>query len=253
MTAIARRARMAGALLLAETRATVRDTAGMIVPLALPAALLLANAMVPTAREVVTPSGHTVLDAFLLPMTMAMVASMVAVVNMPSFLATYRRTGVLETLRVTPVRPMGVLWAQVGVSLVQLLLGIAVMLAIGALGLGVRGPVDALLVAGAVAAGIAAHYGVGMLVSIVSPTPNASVAIGLVCFLGMGAVGGMFGPVDALPEPVRAIGTSLPYGAMLQSVQAAWVGQQPQVAPLLALAAWTVVGVVVVALWSRRR
>ena len=90
-----------------------------------------------------------------------------------------------------------------------------------------------------------------MVVAAVSPTPNAAVAIGLVGFLGLGALGGMFGGREALPDPLARIGDHLPFGAGVQALQQAWLGLPLEAAPLLSLAAAVVVGVVISALCFR--
>lgn len=230
------------ALVGAEARMTIRDTAGLAVPFALPLLLLVVSAVQPTSQQVVTESGHTLLEGYTLPSTIAMVASLVAIVNMPSFVATYRRTGILRTLAVTPVRPMHVLAAQVAVSVMQLVLGVALMLAVAMLAFGARPPESVPVALGVWALGVVAMYAVGMVIASLAPTPNASVAIGLVGFLGLGALGGMFGPNDAYPEPLRVAGDALPFGAMLQGLQRAWIEGSVDPSTLVALTVTAVVG-----------
>lgn len=88
-------------------------------------------------------------------------------------------------------------------------------------------------------------YGVGMVVAAVSPTPNSSVAIGLVAFFVTMALGGGFGNRDALPERMAEVGGYLPFGAGLDVIGAAWVGESADGAQILALAATTAVGALV--------
>lgn len=243
--------RSALAVLGAEAKVTMRDRAGLLVPLALPLVIMLANTANPVVLQEVMGWPYRPFEGYLVPMLVTMVSAVVAVVNLPSFLATYRRTGILRTLSVTPVSPRAVLGAQYLVSLVQLVVGVGVTLAVAALAFGLRAPGDpggALL---ASALGILAMFGVGSVVAAVSPTPSASVAIGLVAFLGLGALGGMFGPTEGVPAPLRAIGDHLPFGAMTDTLGAAWRGDPmdaPQLASLAvvaalgAIVAWALVG-----------
>lgn len=229
-----------GQMLLAETRSIVRDTAGMLIPIGVPLLLLVMNGLTQDGDEVL-PNGSTVMNSIMLPLTITMVVALVGVVNMPSFLATYRKYGILRRLAVTPARPVMILGAQMTVSLIQVLIGGALMMVVGAVWFGVTLPES---LGWAVLTGIlllAAMYGVGILVAAVSPTVNSALAIGLLLFFGMMALGGGFGPIASLPDTLRTVGEALPYGAGNAALSAAWTGEAPEAVHLLALGAWAVV------------
>ncbi len=78
-----------------------------------------------------------------------------------------------------------------------------------------------------------------------------AVAIGLVVFFVVGALGGMFGGRDALPEPLAAIGGWLPFGAAVEALAAASAGTAVDAAHLLGLGGTVVVGAVVAGLLFR--
>ncbi|HLT84262.1 MAG TPA: ABC transporter permease [Phototrophicaceae bacterium] len=229
-----------GQLLLAEARMTVRDTSGLLIPVGLPMLLLVMNGLGGSAQELM-PSGASVMNEILLPLTATMVVALVGVVNMPSFLSSYRKYGILKGLAVTPARPVMILVAQIVVSLAQMLLGVALMMAVGAAFFGVTLPGS---LGWAVLVGlllVTAMYGVGILVAALAPTVNAALAIGLGAFFAMLALGGGFGPLVGLPDVLRTIGESLPYGAGNAALSAAWSGGQPETHHLAALGAWAVV------------
>lgn len=229
-----------GQMFLAETRMVVRDTSGLIVPVGLPTLLMVMNGIGQDGDQVL-PDGSTVMNSIIMPLTITMVVALVGVVNMPSFLSMYRRYGVLRRLAVTPARPVLILVAQMLVSLVQVLLGVGLMMVIGAAFFGVTLPAGlgwALLVGALV---LAAMYGVGTLVAALAPTVNAAIALGLVAFFLMLALGGGFGPIAALPEVLQTVGEALPYGAGNEALSAAWVGEQPETRHLATLGAWAVV------------
>lgn len=229
-----------GQVILAEARMTARDTSGLLLPIGMPLLLLVMNGIGQDGDQRL-PGGSTVMNAILMPLTVTMVAALVGVVNMPSFLATYRKYGILKRLAVTPARPSMILVAQLTVSLAQVLLGVGLMLGVGAAFFGVRLPIAlgwALLV-GAIL--LAAMYGVGLLIAAVAPTVNAGLAIGLGTFFIMLALGGGFGPTQNLPEALQTIGESLPYGAGNAALSAVWIGDQPEARHLLALGGWAAV------------
>lgn len=234
-------------LVTSELRCVVRDTAGLLIPVGLPALFLtmygLGGAGEPGSGDRTT--GATVLDMFGIPLAIVMVLCLIGVVNMPSFLALYRRSGVLRRLSVTPLQPVHVLGAQVVVSGAQSLVGVGLALGIAVVGFGASLGGSVATMVGSVLLVAASMYGVGMVVAAVSPTPNSSVAIGMVLFFGMGATGGLFGPTEALPSVLADVGRYLPFGAGMDAVAAAWTGQPVGGADLAVLAVYAVAGLAV--------
>ncbi|RGE16734.1 ABC transporter permease [Leucobacter sp. wl10] len=228
---------------------TARDTAGLVIPLGLPLIIMLMSAA-STSTEIVA-NGRSVLDLYVLPVVFVMVATLIGVLNMPSFLAYYRRSGILRRLATTPLSPLMVLAAQVTVSLVQAALGIALAYGVAAVFFGTQLPVHPWAALGVLLLTMLAMYGVGMVVASLAPTPNSAVAIGLIGFLGLGALGGMFGGRDALPDWLATIGEALPFGAGAQALTSAWAGAAVDPAHLMSLAVSAAVGAGVGALFFR--
>lgn len=236
-----------GQLVLTEVRMVCRDTAGMVVPLGLPLLLLVMWGFSGAEAELPGTGGLTAFDVFGVPVALMVVLATIGVINMPSFLATYRRTGVLKRLSVTPVHPGMVMLAQVVTSLAQTALGVVLALVVGRLAFGLTAPRDLAAAVGVLLLATAALFAVGLLVAAVSPTPGSSVAIGMVVFFALGAVGGMFGPTDVLPGAMAAAGEVTPFGAGLQGLQAAWLGEPLPVRSMVSLALTAVVSSVLAA------
>lgn len=233
------------ALTVAEAKSVARDTAGLVIPLALPMLILVMNGL--SVGERFTEDGVDVFGLYVMPVVLTIVIATIGVINVPSFLAYYRRSKVLRRLAVTPANPAMVLVAQVAVGIVQCAAGTAIGLAAAALLFDVGMPAEPWRALGVFALAMLTMFAVGMLVAAVAPTGNASVAIGLTLFFALGAVGGMFGPTDNLPEGLAAVGESLPFGAAVQAVGDAWIGADLNPAHLVAmLAAITVSGAVAV-------
>lgn len=238
------------ALVAAECRMVVRDTAGLVVPIGLPLLILVMNAINQDADQTL-PGGRTVLDVYVLPLVLTVILATIGVVNMPSFLAYYRRTGVLRRLAVTPTHPAMVLAAQVVTSILQAAVGVGLALTVAVVAFGARLPQRPGRAVAVLALATLALYAVGMLVAAVAPSGNASVAIGLTAFFAMGATGGLFGPTQNLPEQVRVVGEALPFGASVHALGAAWSGVAPQPRHLIALAVATVLSTLVAARFFR--
>jgi len=227
-------------MLRCEATMVVRDTAGMIVPLLLPLLILLTSASPATA--VVVHNGRTAFDIFVLPVVFVTVTAMTGMINMPSFLAYYRRSGILRRLSATPASPAMVLTAQGMVSMAQTLLGTALALGSAVLLFGASLPARPLAALGVFALAAAALYAAGGVVASLAPTPNSATAIGLVGFLGLGAAGGMFGGTAGLPEPIAALGAALPFGAAVQALSAAWAGTAVEPAWIISLVLAALIG-----------
>lgn len=227
----------------AEGTMITRDAANVVIPLALPVLLLVMNGLSLEHPDEEIRPGVTVLDLHAVPVVLALVVTMIAVMNFPGYLATYRKTGVLRRLAVTPASPAMVLVAQMVVSFLQMLVGIVIAFGIAILFFNANPPGDALTAVLVLFALCLAMYAVGMIVASVAPTPNAAVALGLVAFFGMAALGGMFGPVENLPEPLAEIGSWLPFGAAVEAFQSTWLGDAVAWENWASLGATTVLGV----------
>ncbi|TMR23764.1 ABC transporter permease [Nonomuraea turkmeniaca] len=232
-------------MLTCELKMVVRDTAGLIVPIGLPMLILVMNAS--AAGEQAVANGRTALDVYVLPLVFTMVVATTGIVNMPSFLAYYRRSGILRRLAVTPASPAMVLIAQVAVGMLQTGLGIAAAWILAMVAFGAKPPVNAGAAIGILALSTATMYAVGMIVAALAPTPNSAVAIGLSLFFALGALGGMFGGRSGLPDVVATVGAWLPFGASVQAMSAAWVGASVQPAHLIGLVVSLLLGGVVAA------
>lgn len=226
-------------LIAAEAKMVARDTAGLIIPFGLPLLVLVMNGL--SAGDYDDLAGYPVFEGYVLPVALTMVIAVIGVVNMPSFLAYYRRAKVLRRLAVTPANPGMILAAQVVVGMAQSAVGVALGIGAAMLFFDVGLPANpgrALAVLGLAALSM---YAVGMFVAAVAPSGNAAVAIGLSLFFAFGATGGMFGPTDNLPGPIAAVGEALPFGAAVKAFGAAWLGADLDPAHLIALAVAIVV------------
>lgn len=237
------------ALLAAEARMVLRDVSGLLVPFVLPVLLLLALGSSISGER--GKEGWSALEVYIVPTVLAMVMALIALVNMPSFLASYRHGGLLKRLSTTPLSPLAVLGSQVVVSLVQAALGIALAVLVARLALDLRLPADVGATLLALGATLLAMYGVGIVIASLAPSPNSAVAIGMLAFLGLGALGGMFAPREAMPGPLETIGEFTPHGAGVEAISAAWLGTGIDTAHVVALGLWALAGAVVAAVAFR--
>ncbi|MGP4022620.1 ABC transporter permease [Actinomadura sp. 3N407] len=219
-----------------EGKLVTRDTPGLVIPLGLPMLIMVMNGLGAGGRGAERFRGLPALDAYVVPLTMVMVVALIGMVNMPAVLASYRTSGVLRRLEVTPAHPVMVLVAQVVAGLAQVLVGVALALLLARLAFDVSMPRDPLTAIGVFCLVTAAMYAIGMLVAAIAPSTNAAVAIGLVSFFATMALGGGFGSRENLPDGLAALGQYLPFGAGLEALGATWMGVAPDLWHLAALA-----------------
>lgn len=229
----------------------MRDTAGLVVPLGMPLLIMVMFGLGDIHQSVEAFGGLSAFDAYVVPLALTMIVTVIGVVNIPSFLATYRKTGILKRLSVTPAHPVMVLAAQVVTSVAQTALGVGLALTVAVVAFDLSAPIRPGAAIGIGLLVAAAMYALGMVVAAISPTANSSVAIGLVVFFGMGALGGMFSPTENLPEVLATIGEAMPFGAAIQSLQATWAGHGIEVVRLASLSLTTIIASVVAAVYFR--
>lgn len=230
---------------LSEARLVVRDTAGLIIPIVLPLLLLVMNGLGQAgdqqAASIPEFGGLSVMEAIIVPMTLVMIVALVGVVNMPSFLASHRKTGVLRRLSTTPANPAIVLVAQILVSFAQTVIGTTLALGVAVVAFDVGAPRHLGVAIGVFLLLAAAMYAIGALVGALAPTTNAAIAIGLLAFFALMALGGGFGGRQNLPDTLATLGEWLPYGAGIEALSAAWQGATLDPLHLAVLAMTTVI------------
>lgn len=229
----------------AEAKTISRDMTNLLLPVGLPLLLLVMFGMsIDDLSQEVSP-GVTVMDVYVLPVTITMVIAMVAVMTFSSYIATYRKSKILRRLAVTPASPAMVLVSQLLVSFVLVLVGIAIAYGAAAVFFEANPPQDPLTAVFVLLATSAALYAVGMIVAAVSPTASAAGAIGIVVFFALGALGGMFAPVEVLPQALQDISQWLPFTAAVEAFESAWLGQTVDVQNWVVLGGTTALGAVV--------
>ncbi|WP_293696415.1 ABC transporter permease [uncultured Agrococcus sp.] len=213
-----------GILIKSEAKTLARDYASLLLPLGLPLLVLLTSASM-ASSEAIGTDGFTAFEFYVLPIVLTMVFAYIGMLNMPTYLSYYRKSGILRRLGATPASPMMVLVSQIVVNALLSLIGIALALSVSFVFFDAVAPASALAVAGAILLVMVSMYGIGMIIASLAPTMNAAIALGIILFLGLGALGGMFGGRSILPEPLQEVSQYLPFGAASDLLAATWTGQ----------------------------
>ncbi|HEY1409693.1 MAG TPA: ABC transporter permease [Promineifilum sp.] len=232
-------------LITIETKLFFRDPAAWMIPIILPALILVILGLVfsPNAPD---PEfgGLRFIDLFVPSLVVLTLASL-GVSTLPIRLAGYREKGVLRRLSTTPVRPANLLIAQLLISVVAAISAAGLLIAVGKLAFDVPVPRHLPGFVLAFTVGMFSLFAIGLLVGAVAPTTRAGTAYSLPLYFLAMFLGGVYVPRVFLPEFLVTIGDYTPPG--VQSLLDAWMGIAPQPLPMVILAAITVVSAITAA------
>jgi ABC-2 type transport system permease protein len=227
-------------LTLTELKLFLRDPTALFFAVIFPPLLLGILGAIPSFRE---PSqdlgGQRVIDLYV-PITIALVLAMLAISVVPTYLATYREKGILRRLATTPVRPSGLLLAQLAMGMGMALLAVTLVLGVGIVAFDTAVPQQLLGYLAALVLAAAASFAVGLLIAAVAPSGKAASGIGTILFFPMMFLAGLYFPREVMPAVLRRIGDFTPLGAGVQALQDATTGAWPQPLHLAVLAAFAI-------------
>jgi ABC-2 type transport system ATP-binding protein len=228
-------------LVRSEWRLARRSPIGLVWGVGLPVLLLVIFGSLAKFNNSPTALGGLTFFEVYQPVLIALSLSMLALVALPTALASYRENRVLRRMRTTPVPPSWVLGAQVVVNLLLLVAALLVIIVAGAVAFGAHPPrqVPGFLVALVLA--VAAMVAVGIWIAAIARSARAAGAIGAALFYPMAFFAGLWVPVQLMAPVLRTISHLTPLGAAVQAMQRSIQGQFPPLEPLLVMAAWAAV------------
>jgi ABC-2 type transport system permease protein len=221
-----------------ETKLFLRDPATWVVALLLPTIILVVLGLVLGTEPDPEMGGSRFVDLFipsLVVITLATLASNVFTIR----LASYREKGYLRRLSTTPARPWMLLVIQVVISLVAAIVAVGLLVGAGHAVFDVPLPRDPLWFAVALLLGMSSLTALAMLIAAVAPSAGAATTIGILLFVGVMFLGGVYLPRQFLPDVLNRIGEFVPPG--VEGLSDAWTGAGPTLLPLVVLAAITLV------------
>lgn len=235
-----------GVLVRSEARLFLRDPGTVFFSIALPAVLVIGVGLaLPGMREPVQGAGPAwngiPAVAAYLPVVLATAIAAPALSTMPAFVGGYRERGVLRRLSATPMRPHGVLLAQVVVNVAAFVLAAAIAVAAAALAFEIVAPRQTGLLVLALLLGAASTFGVGLLVAAVAPRASTAGGLGMLAYFPMLFFAGMWTPGPVMPDAVAAVGRFTPLGAASQAMTEAWFGSGVPALQLGVMAGWVLV------------
>jgi ABC-2 type transport system permease protein len=180
-----------------------------------------------------------------LPVFIAVLIAVSAVLSLVTVLSVYREGGILKRLRATPLRPYTILSAQVLVKLALSALTLFLMVLAGRrvypipIGVSVLSFTIALLIS------TLSILAIGFLIASVVPTARFAQPIGAAILYPMIGLSGLFVPIEMLPPALQRVAWALPLTYAVSLLQGIWRGDpwSAHLGDVAALALVTVAGV----------
>jgi ABC-2 type transport system permease protein len=137
----------------------------------------------------------------------------------------YREAGVLRRFRMTPLRPVIYIAADVVANLTMTLVGMGGVFLIGWLLWDVQFQGQAVSVLIAVILSGMAMFSVGYLIAGLAPTARAAQVIGMAILYPMLFLSGAGIPMEVMPDSIRTISNYLPLSYAVRLLRGLWFGE----------------------------
>jgi ABC-2 type transport system permease protein len=224
-----------------EMRVAWRFPIGLVLGVAAPVFVVVIFGAIPGMNKSEGKLGGMSYFGVYFPILIAFSVAVLALVSLPTHLASYREQGILRRLSTTPVPPTWMLAAQVLVNLALTVVALGIIVVAGTTGYGLGAPKQlggfllALLLA------IAAMFGLGLWVSAIARTAAGASGIGQLILYPSLFFAGLWVPRELMAPVLRDIGDWTPLGAAVQALQNSMQGTFPSAQSLLVMTAYAVV------------
>ncbi len=218
-----------------------RNPRALVYALGLPVLMLVIFGELPKFQvHKASLGGLTLFDTYI-PVLISMVIGLLALVNLPGPLATYREQGILRRLSTTPVPPSWVLAAQIVINLSLAVLAMFVIVVVGIAAFDEHAPNNMGGFVAAVVLTVGALFSIGLVLATLAKTAQGAYAMGMAVFFPLIFFAGLWLPRANMPSVLQHISDYTPLGAAVEAIQDSMTGTFPPATPLVMLGAYMVV------------
>lgn len=168
--------------------------------------------------------GRGYIDATL-PAFASLVLAIIGVMMLPVNQLTLRESGALRRLRLTPLRPITFIAADLTVNFVVGMVGMIAALAVGWFAFDVSMSGSPILVLAASALGLVAFLALGYTLAALYPSSAAATGIGNILMILLMLTSGAFVPLSEMPDGVQQVVSYSPIRHFVDLVQGLWDGE----------------------------
>jgi len=149
----------------------------------------------------------------------------VGLIGLPIQTSSNRELGILRRYRVTPLRPLSYIVADVTSYWVMALAGVIALVAVGKLVYDVRFDGNILSVLAGFTLSTLAFLAIGFVIASFAPSARVAQTVGMVLAYPMMFLSGATIPNELLPPTVQQIAALLPLTYVIRLMRGLWVGQ----------------------------
>lgn len=160
-----------------------------------------------------------------LPVVVAMLVAVSAILSLVAIMAIYREGGILKRLRATPLRPATILTAHVLVKLLFSTITLALMALAGRRFVPAGAGAPWLSFGLAVVFTVACVLSIGFVIASVVPTARFAQPLGALVLYPMLGLSGLFVPIELLPPALRIVAKVLPFTPAVSLLRGVWHGE----------------------------
>jgi ABC-2 type transport system permease protein len=207
-----------------ETKIFMREPLGAIGAIGVPVLVFVVLGRMLGGRGVPQSSPAADFTRVGLPVLVAVLISVSAVLSLITIISIYREGGILKRLRATPLHPATILTAHVLVKLLLTALTLMAMVLAGKRYYPI--PIDVPLVSFTIALLLSTWsiLSIGFVIASVIPTARLAQPIAAVIMYPMIAISGLFVPIDAFPRSLQMVTRVLPFTYIVSLLQGIWQG-----------------------------
>ncbi len=213
-----------GSLIAVNLKLYVREPIGAFFTLAFPVMLVLIFGAIYGNEPQEMFGGYGSMDISM-PAYTALVLGSVGLLGVAINTSSYREAGILRRFRMTPLRPLVYIVADVIANVLMTLVGMAGVVIFGSMLYDVRFEGQALSVLLAVTLSGTSMFAVGYLIAGVAPNARAAQVIGMAVLYPMLFLSGAGIPLEIMPDTIKTISEYLPLTYAVRLLRGLWFGE----------------------------
>ena len=213
-----------GSLVAVNLKLYVREPIGAFFTLAFPVMLVLIFGAIYGNEPQDMFGGYGSMDISM-PAYTALILGSVGLLGVAINTSSYREAGILRRFRMTPLRPLVYIVADVIANVVMTLVGMAGVVIFGSMLYDVRFEGQALSVLLAVILSGTSMFAVGYLIAGVAPNARAAQVIGMAVLYPMLFLSGAGIPLEIMPDTIKTISEYLPLTYAVRLLRGLWFGE----------------------------
>ena len=159
------------------------------------------------------------------PAYLGIIIVTVGLIGLPIQTSVNRELGILRRYRVTPLRPLTYIVADVTAYWAMALVGMVLLVVVGKLAYDIRFEGDVLSVLAGFTLSTASFLSMGFVLASVAPTARVAQTLGMVLSYPMMFLSGATIPYELLPSAVQRIADFLPLTYVVKLMRSLWFGE----------------------------